>query len=446
MTVRLTLDVHLDGQHDPAGHLEALEDGNVRFRYSDAALAAGRAISLSLPLGETPFGDAITRAFFDNVLPENDQMQRVLDREGLDRADIVDILAHIGADCPGAISCVPAGSGPIKVPGELAGDYRPLDPRELAIVVQRLADRQPLPGDIVDPSPVAGVQRKLAVTKLPDGQLALPAEGRKVPTTHILKVPRRAEAAEAIQEAAACSLARACGFEVSGTEHFVYDGVDAVLIERFDRVIIDDVVYRLHQEDFAQALGLPARLKYQRNGVVGRRFDTQAVRALLDRLSAPAQARETFVLATLFNLAIGNTDNHAKNHGILYLPDGRVQLTPLYDLLPIRLHRRYTHELAYHLGEAAHLDDMTSAQMARFLSEFALEGGRARRFIEGPVRRMFETLERQAPVLRKLGQRFFDDLIGRELGQVCNLLNLEMPLRDRDYFEPEGAGGWLAPS
>lgn len=446
MSARLTLDVHLDGQPEPVGQLAALDDGNVQFRYSDAALEASRNISLSLPLTDAPFGDAITRAFFDNVLPENDQMQRILDREGLDRADIVDILAHVGGDCPGAISCVPAGAGPIKVPGELGSDYRPINPAELGVIVQRLADRQPLPGDIVDPSPVAGVQRKLAVTRLADGQLALPAEGRKVPTTHILKVPRRAEEAEAIQEAAACRLARACGFEVSGTEHFVYEGINAVLIERFDRVIIDDVVYRLHQEDFAQALGLPARLKYERNGVEGRCFDTQGIRALLDRLSAPAHARETFVLATLFNLAIGNTDNHAKNHGILYLPDGAVQLTPLYDLLPIRLHRRYTHEFAYRLGGATYLDEMTSEQMARFLSDFSLEGSRARRFIDGRVRPMFEKLEHQAPLLRKLGQRFFDDLIGRELSQVCQLLDLDMPIRGRDYFEPEGSGGWMAGS
>jgi serine/threonine-protein kinase HipA len=444
VSARLSLDVWYDGHPAPVGRLDALDSNALAFCYTPEFAATGQSISLSLPAGTEPVGDQLTRAFFDNLLPENDQMQRIIDREGLDRADIVDILGHVGGDCPGAISCLPLGAPPIKVPGSLAEDYRPLAPDELALIVQRLADRQPLPDDIVDPSPVAGVQRKLAITLLPDGRFALPAEGRKVPTTHILKVPRRAEGADALLEDAACTLARACGFDVSHSRHMPVEGVDTLLIERFDRVIVDDTVYRLHQEDFAQALGLPARLKYERHGTEARRFDTAAVRSVLDRLAHPGQARETFLLATLFNLAIGNTDNHAKNFGILYGLRGERLLAPLYDMLPIRLHDRYTHELAYRLGGAAHFDEMTREQMTDLFAEFGLERGRARRFIEGPVRAMFTTIEQRAPLLREIGQRFFDDLIGRELTRLAELLDLDVDIRERDYFAPAGSGGGWA--
>lgn len=264
-------------------------------------------------------------------------MQRVMDREGLDRADIVGILAHVGADCAGAISCLPDGAPPVKIPGDLETDYRPLEDEEIASIVQRLADRLPLPGDIVDPSPLAGVQSKIALALLPNGRFGLPAEGRKVPTTHILKVPRRRDAGEAAQEEAACQLARACGFSVSASEHIIVEGVSALLITRFDRVAANGAVYRLHQEDFAQAMGLPASLKYQRYGREGRCFDAGRIRTLLEALASSAEAVEVFLLTTIFNLAIGNTDNHAKNHAIIYGQDGAPRLAPLYDLLPIRL-------------------------------------------------------------------------------------------------------------
>ncbi len=444
MNVRLALDVRLDGFPAPVGRLEAFDNGGIGFRYHEDHLATGRAISLSLPLDDAPIGDAATRAFFDNLLPENDQMQQVIDREGLDRSDLVGILAHVGADCAGAISCLPVGAPPVKVPGDLARDYRPLEDDEIALIATRLADREPLPDEVDDPSPVAGVQRKIALTLLPDGRFALPAAQLKVPTTHILKVPRRVRAAEALQEAAAGRLAQACGFEVANAEHSVIGGVDTLLLERFDRVVVDGRVYRLHQEDFAQALGLPARLKYQRYGREGRRFDAAAIRALLDRLSRPAQAIETFLLATIFNLAIGNNDNHAKNHAILYTPDGEAILAPLYDLLPVGLHEGYTSALAFDIGTAAEFDQMTREDLATFFASFGLEGARLGRFIAGAMRDLLETLEKRAVQLRALNMRNFDDLIGRELGRLAELLGLDMDIRERDYVGR--GGGWLGVS
>jgi serine/threonine-protein kinase HipA len=444
VSVRLCLDVWLDGFQEPVGQLEAMTDNAIRFRYAARFLDRGRPISLSLPLQEEAIGDRLARPFFDNLLPENDQMQRVIDQNGLDRSDIVAILAHVGADCAGAISCLPAGSPKIKVPGGLAEDYHPLETDELAEIARRLAARQPLPGEVKDPSPIAGVQPKIALTRLEDGRFALPAEGRKVPTTHILKVPRRSEASDAIREEAVTRLASACGFEVSTSRHVTIGDSEAVLIERFDRVVVDGYVYRLHQEDFAQALGLPATLKYERNGTPERRFDTRAVRSVLERLANPAKAFETFLLSTFFNLAIGNNDNHAKNYGILYDPEGLPRLAPLYDLLPVKLNRNYTEQLAFNVGEAIYLDQMRREDVATMLDQFGLSGRRAERFIQGPVRAMLETLEQRARLLRgTIELRMLDDLIGRELGTLSGLLDLRLNIAERDYFG-SGGGGWAA--
>lgn len=445
MTARLTLNVWLDNFDMPAGQLHSLDTGSLQFRYSPGFLASGHPISLSLPLDDRPIGDVATRAFFDNLLPENDQMRRVIDREGLDRSDIVGILAHVGADCPGALSCLPEGEPPIKVPGNLAADYRPMESAEIEDIARRLSRHEPLPQGVDDPSPVAGVQRKIALTLLPSGEFAMPIDGLKVPTTHILKVPRDNEAREALEEDAAIQLARACGFETSRSEHVRIGGVDALLINRYDRLTLDGVVYRLHQEDFAQALGLPASLKYQRAGTSGRRFDAAAAHGVLQQLAQPALATEAFILISLFNLAIGNNDNHAKNHAVLYGIDGKPRLAPFYDLLPIKIRDKYTDQLAFDIGTASRFEDMTRDDVFAFLGAFGLAGRRAERLVYGLIRSMFLTLEQVAVNLRRIDLKLLDDLIGRELAHFDEVLGLDLDLRERDYFGARG-GGWLAMS
>jgi serine/threonine-protein kinase HipA len=85
---------------------------------------------------------------------------------------------------------------------------------------------------------------------------------------------------------------------------------------------------------------------------------------------------------------------------------------------------------------------MTSQNMKAFLAEFGLEGPRARRVIEDAVKPMLEIIEANSAPLRKIGQRIFDDLIGRELAHLCELLEIGITIRGRDYFEPVG-GGWV---
>lgn len=426
--------VRMDGFGLPAGYLASDATQAISFAYDDHYIAlGGPPLSLSMPVAQVNFGDVATRAFFDNLLPENDQMQRVLDREGLARDDIVGLLAHLGSDCSGAISCLPVGADPIKVPGVLAEDYELLAPEMVAEIIHSLAERQRLPDALTDPSPVAGVQRKIALTHTPQG-FAKPKPGKKVPTTHILKVPETRLGRDARLEEAAARLASAVGLEVSIPQALVVDGVDALLIERFDRVVRDGVVYRLHQEDFAQALGLPATLKYQRNGAPGRRFDGAAIAGLLDRTETPALARKAFLSATLFNLLIGNTDNHAKNHGLLYRHGRAPVLTPLYDLLPSRMNPDFNDQLSFDIGAADHPDKITADDLFAFFGAFGFSRAATLRFIDNVAVPMIEALEHARLGLSRERLKDFDDLIGRETEQFVETLGLHIKVRERDYF------------
>lgn len=424
----------MDGSDLPAGYLASNDRQDISFSYDDRyIMAGGLPLSLSLPLNEVEFGDVAARAFFDNLLPENDQMQRVMDREGLARDDVVGLLGHLGADCSGAISCLPIDADPIKVPGVLAEDYELLAPGAIAQIVHSLAERQRLPDDVADPSPVAGVQRKIALIHTPEG-FAKPKPGKKVPTTHILKVPETRLRRDARLEEAAARLAHAVGLDVSVPSAIIIDGVEALLIERFDRVVHEGVVYRIHQEDFAQALGLPASLKYQRNGAPGRAFDSRAIAELLDQTQAPAVARKAFLSATIFNLLIGNTDNHAKNHGLIYRHGRAPTLTPLYDLLPSRMNLDFNDQLSFNIGAADHPDTITADDLMVFFGDFGFSRPATMRFIDNVAAPMIQSLELASLGLTAQKMKDFDDLIGRETEQFVEMLGLNLPVRERDYF------------
>ncbi|MFZ3035610.1 MAG: HipA domain-containing protein [Parvibaculum sp.] len=443
------LDVRLEGHEMPVGQL-VRDDSACLFAYSAAYVRQPDAIpiSLSLPFSQDIFDDPSTRAFFDNLLPENNQLQQVMDRERIARDDIVGLLKHLGGDCPGAISCVPRDAPPVKIPGNVETDYVEIAPENLADIMRRLADRLPLPEEIQDPSPVAGVQRKIAVTEIAPNRFGHPKDKLRVPTTHILKVPERGREREVQQEAIAARLAAlVVNHPVALPAEFKRGDEVGLLIKRFDRnVSADGLITRIHQEDFCQALGLPASLKYERKGTAERHFSAAKVHDLLGRTNAPGLNRLIFLRASIFNLAIGNTDSHAKNHALIYDQGGTPRLAPLYDMLPIRLSNRYTHELAFKIGEAENFDEIKPADLMEFIHSFGPKTeGATRRFLQNEIGPMILTLDQTAHELTSMGHKDFDDLIGREIEKITNLLGLNLEIRERDYFGT-AAGGWGMPS
>lgn len=391
-----TLDVWLEAFDQPVGTLARSDAGDLTFTYAQTYLgtAAAHPISLSLPLDERAYDDRIARAFFQNLLPENNQLDQLIVRERLERSDIAGILFHLGADLSGALSCLPTGTERIKIPGILERDYDVIDTDQLVDIVRRLGNDQPLPGELRDPSPVSGYQRKVALTLLPGDRYAVPKPGCGAPTTHILKVPETAFPREAFYEAVCASLADHVGLDAAPSRSFWIDQYEVILSTRYDRVVADGTVYRRHQEDFAQALGLPPRLKYEREGREGYRYDTTSIATVLRQTESPALSIDAFLRATFFNLAIGNTDNHAKNHALLYEAGAAPRLAPLYDLVPITLSAAHNHNLSFKIGTADHHDAIASDDLAALLAQFDLVGPSARRFIE----------QRLVPVIAPLAQ------------------------------------------
>ena len=87
---------------------------------------------------------------------------------------------------------------------------------------------------------------------------------------------------------------------------------------RFDRVFDSDskiisgfrLPYRLHQEDFAQALGIKSERKYEKDG----EEYLQKMFGLIRKFcSNPIEDSLRLWRRAVFNYLIGNTDNHIKN-------------------------------------------------------------------------------------------------------------------------------------
>jgi serine/threonine-protein kinase HipA len=444
----LTLDVRLDGFPRPIGILARCAEGALAFAYTAAHLARPDALplSLSLPLTDEPYGDVVTRAFFDNLLQERDgALNDVMARQGLARDDVAGLLLHLGKDCAGALSVLAAGAPPVKVPGDPATDYRVLSAERLAAIATALRDRRRLPEGTSDPSPLAGVQSKIALTLLPDGGLAEPLPGTGAPTTHILKIPDREHPRDAVLEAATLDLSRALGFETSQAAVVEIGGIPALLVRRFDRALDrDGRIVRLHQEDFAQALGLPAALKYERRGTAARRFDAAGIRRVLDATDNPAEERDRIIRATLFDLMTGNVDNHAKNFALLHIGRDRVVVAPRYDLLPTRLDPNLTDELAFRIGTATSLAAVTGADLYAFLETLGVRGAARRRVSERHARALAEGLGATLAELDRKGMKLYADLIAANLRQLLPALGVDVPpaARHRDAFIG-GGGGWL---
>ncbi len=427
----LQLDVFFEAIGAPIGKLSRTDTGEVSFRYLTDDLT--HPISQSLPVREEPFGDVEARGFFDNLLFENELRDQTMQRHGIAPSDIVGLLYHLGQDCPGAISVVPESAEPGKRPGDLAEDYRVLADDELTAIIQSLRDHRRMPADSDDPSPLAGVQGKLALTVLPDGRYALPKKGSGAPTTHILKVPRPLDMRLVDHEHILMGIADdLLDHPVSETKMVGQGDLRGLLITRYDRVIEAGKVRRIHQEDFCQALGIGPRLKYQREGKPGRMFNAKRVGKLIGACAAPAQARAAFFEGTIVNLLLGNTDNHAKNHSLLYTAE-RPTIAPFYDIVPTLIDDQVTHQLSFDIGLAQMTDDIIAAD----LKQFALDLGY--RNFSAPMRKRLEHLtsrvtdlipEMSGPARKRLGDAFAEQATA-----LSSALEMGMEVPDRDMVQ-----------
>ena len=348
---------------EAVGQLREGPGRQLTFQYATEhlALAPPTPLSLSLPLQEAPFPDALARPFFANLLPDAGLREAVARKLGLSPGNDFGLLEALGGECAGAVSLLPEGSLPAQ-----GGEYRALSDQDFDLLVAELPRRPLLAGEQGIRLSLAGAQGKLPL-RLEGDRIFIATGGLE--TTHIAK-PELAGFQGIVRNEAFCmALAARAGLPVPRT--WVRPGPTPVyLVERFDRQggAGQGRVIRCHAEDLCQALGVLPTQKYEAEGGPG----LAAIFGLLGRHSlSPAQDRLALLRWTIFNALIQNADAHAKNVSLLHTPDG-VRLAPFYDLLCTGAWPDLAERLAMKVGGEARPDWLRRRHWERLAAEVGI--------------------------------------------------------------------------
>jgi serine/threonine-protein kinase HipA len=305
---------------EPVGDLVRAGRDEIRFtRRGGTALLT--VASAGTAAAWTP---SFTRAWFDGLLPEEARRTAAEAEHRVARGDTFGLLAAIGWECAGAVSVLPGGRQPAT------GVYQALADEE---VWERL-DALPRTVSEIDRDvrlSLGGAQDKLLLARLHDAW-QLPLLGAV--STHILKPEPHQFPGLAAGEAWALAVASAATPSASA-EYVAPSGHRPTLVvERYDRRLEDGMVRRLHQEDGCQVLGLTPEQKHPRSS--GPRVASLARIAtiLIERAADPITELTRLLEQTVVNVALLNTDAHAKNLSVMHTGPRTVSLSPLYDVAP----------------------------------------------------------------------------------------------------------------
>ena len=318
--------------------------GPAELQYDEGWVASdlGRPLSLSLAFGAlgVPLRGEPVQNYFDNLLPDHKEIRaRIASKFKVDSDDPFELLKAIGRDCVGAIQLLAEDEEPGNV-RTIQGT--PMSDADIARLLRQTVSTRPAGAgdeDEVDDLRIslAGAQEKTALL-LHNGQWLKPRGA--TPTTHILKLPLgligngRVDMRTSVENEWLCSkVLEAFGLPVAHTEIRTFGDQKVLSVQRFDRRLSPDGrwYFRLPQEDFCQALGLPPRLKYEADGGPGMESISRILRG-----SEYAQGDVgLFLTAQILFWLLAATDGHAKNFSIHLEARGAYRMTPLYDVLSI---------------------------------------------------------------------------------------------------------------
>jgi serine/threonine-protein kinase HipA len=317
------------------GLLTQSSSGEVTFTYDGTWLKnpGTMPISLSLPLGEKPLRGRAVLAYFDNLLPDNEEIRRrIAEREGAASTRPFDLLASIGRDCVGALRFLPADADPDRVSEMVSHELTEAD---LAHRLRRLKET-PLGREAEDEDfriSIAGAQDKTAFLKLPSGAWAIP--GGLTPTSHIFKPPigktggGSLDLSDSVEnEWMSLALCQALGLPVAHATIETFENVKALVVTRFDRIETKGGLRRIPQEDLCQALATPSTMKYEEQGGPG----MIGILKFLAASDSPDEDRSRFLRAQIIFWLMSAPDGHAKNFSVFLTPGG-FSLTPIYDVM-----------------------------------------------------------------------------------------------------------------
>jgi serine/threonine-protein kinase HipA len=334
-----TLSVLID--HAVAGSITRRSQGRLRFEYDDAyrQRRAATPLSVSMPPSIRSHLDATISPWLEGLLPDNDRVLARWARDFQVPARPFSLLSTpIGHDCAGAVRFAP-----VEEAGEVLaapGAVTWLTDEQVAQRLQELRQDGTawLGRELTGQFSLAGAQAKTALL-FKDGRWGVPTGSAA--TSHILKPAVQGFDDHDLNEHLCLDAARRAGLVVARTRVARFGDESAIVVDRYDRRMIEGELVRIHQEDACQALGVPPEKKYQNEGGPSARDLATLFRTVMSP-SAAEDAVWRFLDALAWNWLVAGTDAHAKNYSLLLSGDD-VRLAPLYDIasaLPYDRHER----------------------------------------------------------------------------------------------------------
>lgn len=377
MTTRKSLDAWLYGTRVAT----ITDHGNtIQLQWSQEAYdrwgQGGRVVSHLLPIDRPPRQPhhLRVRVFLAGLLPEGNIRERYAHAAGVTSDNVFGMIRAYGKETAGALVFVEAG---VSEPGRI-GSIEQVNAEQIGAMLAEAAGAGPAfstGGDRLQSTSLAGIQPKIVLSRTSDGW-ARCVDG--YPSTHIVKLahPPDSDARDVVHtEVLSLDLARALGLTTIKAELATFDGQLAIVVPRYDRSVdTDGRIQRIHQEDGAQALGINTddpnrKFQYSRS--------LPSLQKLADVLRAGGSEPDKLLALTTFNLAIGNTDAHAKNISFIRDSDGVASLAPAYDIAMHLHHASANRTFAMNVNGKSDVDGITVDDLLAEASHWPMPRRRA---------------------------------------------------------------------
>lgn len=421
---KLNVFVEIGGKQVLAGTISGESTESAVFVYNRDYANNRIPISLSLPIRTEPFSPEETRVFFDGLLPEGFTRKSVARRLHLDEEDYLSILEGLGKECIGAIRIVPDEES-----GQDEAFYKSLSMDDVKRLAEEGATRS---AEIVVNSHLSltGASGKVGLYFSEEDGCWYQPFGT-APSTHIVKQShvRLSNIVENEQlillTAAKAGIPTAKSFIIrtpgdanasnraknaeDAPSHTEEDKDILLATKRYDRdlshpaSILDGlrVPLRLHQEDFAQALGIPSSEKYEHPGA---HYLEKMFRLLRDSSADPMRDQLSLLDLLIFDVLIGNSDNHIKNLSLLYSPDLRsLRLAPAYDLVCTAVYTNGPSEMSIAIAGELDWNRIDRTTFADASSEIGIRKAVILREYDRLQKEIPAALEQSADELQKSG-------------------------------------------
>ncbi len=352
--MELKVYIEINGTYNYVGDITGESEKDASFQYSQSYINTTLLpISLSMPFQLEPFSPEKTKAFFEGLLPEGFTRKTVAQYLRADEKDYLHILSALGRECLGAIKIV----NEIDSVDETCA-YEKLSIKQVKALAEEGASKS---AELITKSHLSltGASGKVGLYyNSKNNSWYLPKGNAS--STHIVKQSHVRMNSIVTNEQLCMLTAKKLGIDV--IDSFIVnmgDFTDSEILfatSRYDRKFSEEcnvvskmkLPLRLHQEDFAQAMGIDAENKYEKPP---KNYLAQMMKLLRNYSENPIRDQLKLWDAIVFDYLIGNTDCHIKNFSLLYSQDMKsLCLAPIYDIVSTVIYENTSRNMAINIG------------------------------------------------------------------------------------------------